>query len=178
MTPESKISPAFEPFLEKSGPNDRRDAIVVFKTKPPVEEARVRGRLRALKLRLKLIHERAAAQMPVQEKMFKSYQTVVRKTLPGKQDATCELSTAHEIPSNSVCRVASPTSTPATSMATPHVAGVAALLMAAQPAASADDIARTLKDTAEHPGGPSSRPDNRWGYGMIQPAKAIDALAS
>ena len=40
-----------------------------------------------------------------------------------------------------------------TSMATPHVAGVAALLMAAKPNAGADDIADALRDTAYHPGG-------------------------
>jgi len=90
MTAETKISPAFEPFLEKSGPNDRRDAIVVFKTEPPAEEARVRGRLRALKRRLQLIEDRAAIQKPVQDKLFKSYKAVTRKALPGKQEAAFE----------------------------------------------------------------------------------------
>jgi subtilisin family serine protease len=63
-----------------------------------------------------------------------------------------------------------------TSMATPHVAGVAALLMAAQPEAPVTEIIRVLKATAKHPGGDGLRPDNRWGYGMIQPAKALRAL--
>ena len=65
-----------------------------------------------------------------------------------------------------------------TSMASPHVAGVAALLMAAHPTATVSDIATALKETAGHPGGHHSRPDNRWGYGMIRPEEALSALSS
>jgi len=61
-----------------------------------------------------------------------------------------------------------------TSMATPHVAGAAALLMAAKPQAPVLDIVQALKDTAKHP--TDRRPDNRWGYGVIQPAAALAAL--
>lgn len=64
-----------------------------------------------------------------------------------------------------------------TSMATPHVAGVAALLMAAKPEATAAQVLAVLKETAEHPLGAPRRPDNRWGYGMIRPAEALRALA-
>jgi subtilisin family serine protease len=64
-----------------------------------------------------------------------------------------------------------------TSMATPHVAGVAALLMAARPQATAADIIKVVKETAKHPGGEKARPDNRWGYGLIQPVEALKALA-
>ncbi len=65
-----------------------------------------------------------------------------------------------------------------TSMATPHVAGAVALLMAAEPDAPVEDIAQVLKETARHPGGADARPDNRWGYGMIRPLEALRALQS
>lgn len=63
-----------------------------------------------------------------------------------------------------------------TSMATPHVAGVAALLMAAHPTAPATDIIEALKTTASHPDGNNLRPCNRWGYGLIQPVEALKSL--
>jgi subtilisin family serine protease len=64
-----------------------------------------------------------------------------------------------------------------TSMATPHVAGVAALLMAAKPEAQVSDIISALKDTAKHPDDAMRRPDNRWGHGLIQPGEALRALS-
>jgi subtilisin family serine protease len=63
-----------------------------------------------------------------------------------------------------------------TSTAAPHVAGAAALLMAAKPAVPVTEIIQVLKETAEHPGGDSLRPDNRWGYGLIRPLAALEAL--
>lgn len=63
-----------------------------------------------------------------------------------------------------------------TSMATPHVAGVAALLMAAKPDAPTTDIIQVLRETAEHPDGSERRPDNRWGWGLIRPVEALKAL--
>ncbi len=63
-----------------------------------------------------------------------------------------------------------------TSMATPHVAGVAALLMAANPDASATDVMKAIRETAAHPQGLERRPDNRWGYGMVQPVEALKLI--
>jgi len=63
-----------------------------------------------------------------------------------------------------------------TSMATPHASGVAALLMAAKPQAPVPEIVEALKQTAKHPFGVGARPDNRWGYGMIQPLEALSVL--
>ena len=63
-----------------------------------------------------------------------------------------------------------------TSMATPHVAGVAALLMSARPQAAAFEIFAALKETAKHPRGKKRRPDTRWGFGMICPVEALKAL--
>ena len=65
-----------------------------------------------------------------------------------------------------------------TSMAAPHVAGAVALLMAAQPDAPITAIIEALKQTAKHPAGDRYRPDNRWGYGLIQPLEALKALKS
>jgi subtilisin family serine protease len=65
-----------------------------------------------------------------------------------------------------------------TSMATPHVAGTAALMMAAKPDAPVNAIIEAIKSTAKHPGGSGRRPDNRWGFGMIRPVEALNALLS
>jgi subtilisin family serine protease len=64
-----------------------------------------------------------------------------------------------------------------TSMATPHVAGVAALLMSAKPTAPVSYIVQVLKETAKHPDGKDLRPCNRWGHGLIDPVEALKALS-
>jgi hypothetical protein len=38
------------------------------------------------------------------------------------------------------------------------------------------DIISVLKETAKHPEGAMLRPDNRWGYGLMQSAEALKAL--
>ncbi|NQT86334.1 S8 family serine peptidase [bacterium] len=63
-----------------------------------------------------------------------------------------------------------------TSMATPHVSGVAALLMSARPSAPVTAVAEAIKQTARHPEGDGARPDNRYGWGIIRPADALAAL--
>lgn len=65
-----------------------------------------------------------------------------------------------------------------TSMATPHVSGALALLMAAKPDVPTIKLLEALKDTAYHPLGNRYRPDNRWGYGVIRPLEALNALDS
>lgn len=64
-----------------------------------------------------------------------------------------------------------------TSMATPHVAAVVALLMSARPNASAIEIADALRRTARHPSGSAGRrPDNRWGWGEVRATAALRDL--
>ena len=61
-----------------------------------------------------------------------------------------------------------------TSMATPHVAGVAALVWSQVPTASAADIRNALAATAEDLG--SAGRDNSYGYGLVQAADAVAFL--
>lgn len=63
-----------------------------------------------------------------------------------------------------------------TSMATPHVAGVAALVWSNNISCSADEVRSALKNTALDIDVPGR--DNRTGYGLVQAKAASDALAS
>ncbi len=58
-------------------------------------------------------------------------------------------------------------------MATPHVVGVAALLMSAKPNATAGQVREALISTAHNP---NDAPDDRWGQGLVQPKAALAAL--
>lgn len=63
-----------------------------------------------------------------------------------------------------------------TSMAAPHVAAAAAVIMSAKPAANSSQIADALRDTARHPSGSKLRPDNRWGWGEARPLRVFRKL--
>jgi serine protease len=58
-----------------------------------------------------------------------------------------------------------------TSMASPHVAGVAALIKSIHPEYGPDDIRQVLQDTAEDLGAPGW--DERYGYGLIDAYAAV-----
>ena len=72
MSAEAKISKAFEPFLADRGPNDKRDAIVIYRA-PAAGPLPLRGRLRELKKRLDHVKVLATAQTHIQEKVFHDY---------------------------------------------------------------------------------------------------------
>ena len=89
ITSETKISPAFAPFLANSGPDDIREAIVIFRspersTEP--ERKSPTGRLRALGERLKEVASRKLSQQAIQSEVLNGYQQAGSKSLPGKQE--------------------------------------------------------------------------------------------
>ncbi|WP_268207607.1 S8 family serine peptidase [Streptomyces shenzhenensis] len=61
-----------------------------------------------------------------------------------------------------------------TSYSAPYVSAAAALLRAAHPSESAGQIISRLIGTADRPGGGSGR-DDRFGYGIVDPLKALGA---
>lgn len=63
-----------------------------------------------------------------------------------------------------------------TSMATPHVTGVAALVWSNNPNCSADDVRSALKNTAVDLG--SAGRDDKTGFGLVQSKAASDALST
>jgi hypothetical protein len=77
LNTESKISPAFEPFLADSGENGKRDAIVIYQA-PPTQEGHLRGRLRELKRRMDEVKEHARLQNAVEQKVLSHYQQASR----------------------------------------------------------------------------------------------------
>ncbi len=66
-----------------------------------------------------------------------------------------------------------------TSMATPHVAGVAALILSVAPGTSAAQVGNILRTTAkplrDNPADPV--PNDRYGHGLVQAAAAVAAAA-
>lgn len=73
MSTETKISPAFKPFLTDVDVDDKREAIVIYQA-PQIEGLPLRGRLRELKRRLDEVKQQAAIQKVVEEKLFDNYQ--------------------------------------------------------------------------------------------------------
>ncbi|WP_338023441.1 S8 family serine peptidase [Archangium primigenium] len=68
-----------------------------------------------------------------------------------------------------------------TSMATPHAAGVAALVWSANPALTAAQVREVLEKTALHlddPAAPAPGRNNLFGHGLVQAKKAVDAARS
>jgi serine protease len=63
-----------------------------------------------------------------------------------------------------------------TSMATPHVSGVAALVWSARPSLTAVQVRQILQESAKDLG-PQGR-DNTFGYGLVQAKAAMDRLAT
>jgi subtilisin family serine protease len=63
-----------------------------------------------------------------------------------------------------------------TSMATPHVAGVVALLRQANPHATVNDLKQVLAETALDLGKESE--DIRYGWGLLRPVDALETLLS
>lgn len=61
-----------------------------------------------------------------------------------------------------------------TSMATPHVSGVAALVWSCHPSASNTDIRNALNATAKDKG--SAGRDTQYGYGIVQAKAAVESL--
>jgi len=61
-----------------------------------------------------------------------------------------------------------------TSMATPHVSGVAALVWSARPTLTAEQVRGLLQDSATDLGTPQR--DNIYGFGLVQAKKALDLL--
>jgi len=68
-----------------------------------------------------------------------------------------------------------PTLFTGTSAAAPHVAGIAALLISANPAITAADISQAIKRTAVDLGG--AGPDRTFGYGLIDALAAVQQQA-
>lgn len=147
MPVERKISPAFEQFLVEAGPNDKRDAIVIYRA-PANEQQRQAARLHSLSKRLDFVRARAAAQGPVQAKLMEDYRKVSSKYQPSKRELEISSIGANTLP-----------------------VAAAQVTRKTLPA-----IINALKDSAWHPGGTGGRPDNRWGHGVIQPLEALKAL--
>jgi len=60
-----------------------------------------------------------------------------------------------------------------TSMAAPHVTGIVALMLQANPKLSSQEVATSLKSTAQADKFTGDLPNNKWGYGKVDALKAL-----
>lgn len=65
-----------------------------------------------------------------------------------------------------------------TSMAAPHVAGVAALAQEADEEAARETIETAIERTTRKPGGDSDRKDSRYGYGIVDARSTIEFVTT
>ncbi|AXR77649.1 S8 family serine peptidase [Natrarchaeobaculum sulfurireducens] len=65
---------------------------------------------------------------------------------------------------------------PGTSMATPHVTGIVALVLSAQPDTSPEALSAGLTDTAWKPDGEPLEQDTRYGHGIVNASAVADDL--
>ena len=65
-----------------------------------------------------------------------------------------------------------------TSMAAPHLAGVAALLIQGKPTAPLTALLNAIYTTAKHPAATGNRRDSRFGRGVIDPVAALECLTT
>jgi subtilisin family serine protease len=63
-----------------------------------------------------------------------------------------------------------------TSMAAPHLAGVASLLIQAKPEAPLSKLMEAIYKTAKHPHAASGKSDSRLGRGWLDPLRALEYL--
>ena len=77
------ISEAFGPFLADSGPNDRREAIVIYKTPEPATALRERRKKRmSVPQKRRYLRDLASIQAPTQLASLQKYRKAGKTRLP------------------------------------------------------------------------------------------------